>query len=64
MDRKEHLEEFIDLLEDVIMDIEDLKFDAEGVTINNRLNIASDELNKVRKSYEYKLKMAYKEVYF
>lgn len=64
MDRKEHLEEFIDLLEDVIMDIEDLKFDAEGVTINNRLNIASDELNKVRKSYEYKLKMAYKGVYF
>lgn len=57
MDRKEHLEEFMDLLEDVIMDIEDLKSDAEDVTINNRLNIASDELNKVRNSYNDELEM-------
>lgn len=52
---EEELEEVIDALEDIIIDIEDLKSDVTGAVNKERLEIAMRELDNVRAYYKYEL---------
>ena len=52
---EEELEEVIDALEDIIIDIENLKLDVGGSTNKDRLEIAMRELDNVRAYYKYEL---------
>ena len=51
MDKEEQLEEVIDTLEEMIIEIEDLKPNINGLINVQRINIVQHELNSIRDSY-------------
>ena len=51
MNEEEKLEEVIDTLEEMIIEIEDLKPNINGLINVQRINIVQHELNSIRNSY-------------
>ena len=51
MNEEEKLEEVIDTLEEMIVEIEDLKPNINGLINVQRINIVQHELNSIRDSY-------------
>ena len=51
MNEEERIEEVIDTLEEMIIEIEDLKPNINGLINFQRINIVQHELNSIRDSY-------------